>query len=282
MTHKLTVLAILLLGINAATMQAAEKVRIRGKVVYAEHEGEKLKLDLYLPQSKGPHPGVVLIHGGGWAAGTRLSMATVGLKLARRGYVAASISYRLAPAHKFPAQVHDCKAAVGWLRKNADELHLDRKRIAAWGYSAGGHLAAMLGTTSESDGLENPHDKEAPSSRVQAVIAGGAPCDFRTYPPSPEGLKFWLGASRTEKPEVYRAASPLLYVTKDDPPTFFYHGAKDRVVPPTTAQAMHRRLKKLGVRTAFLSLPRYGHFRALLFGRATPPAMEFLDSVLKP
>ena len=134
------------------------------------------------------------------------------LRLVEHGYVACSIDYRLAPKHPFPAQIDDCKAAVRWLRCHAKEFKMDAARIGGYGYSAGGQLVALLGVTDRNDGLEGPDaTADSPSTRLQCVVAGGAPCDFRSMPADSIGLAYWLGGSRAEKPLAYQQASPLQF-----------------------------------------------------------------------
>jgi triacylglycerol lipase len=252
----------------------------------------QLKGDLYVPHGEGPFPAVLLLHGGGWKAGSRRQMIYHAKRLAPNGYVAFAIDYRLAPEHKFPAQIEDCRAAVQFMRNRAAELEIDPNRIAAYGYSAGGQLACLLGTT---DGELNSAAGirafgQAPetrplvpnSSRVQAVVAGGAPCDFEIVPADALLLAYWLGGSRAELPALYRAASPLAAVTPDDAPMLFYHGQKDTVVPMFTAMRMKERLDANGVKAAFHLCENKGHYRAFLDASAFQRALAFLNEELKP
>ncbi|MEM7313323.1 MAG: alpha/beta hydrolase [Planctomycetota bacterium] len=256
-------------------------VRERG-VVYSEPDEEKLRADLYLPQGDGPFPGIVMIHGGGWRTGNRYQMSGHADFVANRGYVVMSIDYRLAPDHKWPAQIHDCKAAVRWLRINATKYKVDPDRIGSYGYSAGGHLAAMLGTTDPADGLEGTEAGGGDiSTTISAVVAGGAPCDVRIVPPDSKFLYYWLGSTRRRGPEIYEAASPAAYVDSEDAPTFFYHGVDDWIVPVYSSTRMSRSLAEAGVTTRHFEIKGRGHVVSFMHGSAMRAAVEFLDQHLK-
>ena len=256
-------------------------VRERG-VVYSEPGEEKLRADLYLPQGDGPFPGIVMIHGGGWRTGNRFQMSGHADFVANRAYVVMSIDYRLAPDHKWPAQIHDCKAAVRWLRINAAKYKVDPDRIGSYGYSAGGHLAAMLGTTDPADGLEGLEAGGGNiSTTISAVVAGGAPCDVRIVPPDAKFLYYWLGSTRRRGPEIYEAASPAAYVDSDDAPTFFYHGVNDWIVPVYSSVRMSRSLAEAGVTTRHFEIKGRGHVVSFMHGSAMRAAVEFLDQHLK-
>jgi len=140
--------------VSPSQEEDAESYDVYRNLVYSEPQGHRLRADLYVPRGKGKFPGVVLIHGGGWRTGSKGHMVVHARRLAERGYVAMSINYRLAPRHKFPDQIHDCKAAVRWMRAHAEEYQVASERLAAYGYSAGGHLACLLGTTDHDDGFE--------------------------------------------------------------------------------------------------------------------------------
>src|SRR5205823_333626 len=155
------------------------QVRDEPDVEFARPGGVALKADLALPnEGKGPFPAVVCLHGGGWVSGDRKQMSKTIEVLARRGYVALAPDYRLAPAHRFPACVEDCKAAVRWLRANAGKYRIDPGRIGAVGLSAGGHLACLLGVTTPGDGLEGTGGNSDRSSAVQAVVSFAGPTDL--------------------------------------------------------------------------------------------------------
>ena len=248
----------------------------------ADDDDRRNLADVYIPAGEGPFPGVVMIHGGAWMAGSKTHMGRHALVLADAGYVVTSINYRLAPKYTFPAQIDDCKTAVRWFRENAERFKLDPNKVGAYGYSAGAHLATLLGTTDAEDGLEGVDVKaDAPTTRLQAVVGGGTPCDFRGLPRRSRSLAFFLGGSRAEKPEVYDLASPAAHLTKDDPPTLFFHGTGDKVVPIVGASTMNAEMEKLGIQTELFKLAGKGHIGAFLDPRAPKRAVEFLDKVLK-
>ena len=164
------------------------------KVVFARRGDVELLAEVYRPLGIGPHPGVLLLHGGGWLAGSRFELTRIARQLAPLGYTVMAIDYRLAPKDKFPARIDDCREALKWMRENAAEYKIDPQRLGVWGYSAGGHLAALLGTT---------------SPFVSAVVAGGAPCDFSPLKPDNAFLAYWLGGTPREAPEAYKNNDPL-------------------------------------------------------------------------
>src|SRR5262249_17815267 len=147
------------------------EIRVERDIGYGKGDRVELKLNLAIPKGNGSVPAVVCIHGGGWYQGPRQDMDFMTEVLARRGYVAATVSYRLVPNARFPAQIEDCKAAVRWLRANAAKYHINPDRIGAIGPSAGGHLACLLGVTDKKDNLEGSGGNPDKSSRVQAVVS---------------------------------------------------------------------------------------------------------------
>src|SRR4051812_23954714 len=142
-----------LYGIAAAALagRAAAEVRVERDVVYAEPDGQKLRMDIYRPSEPGPHPAVVLVHGGGWLSGSKEGYQAMGPRLARHGYAACAIDYRLAPQYPYPAALDDCQRAVRWLRAHAPDFDLDARHVGALGDSAGGHLVALMGVRDTRD-----------------------------------------------------------------------------------------------------------------------------------
>jgi len=261
---------------------AGEEVRVHRNVPYTDTGEVKQEADIYVPPEEGPFPGVLMIHGGAWTTGSKSHMLAHARTVAEAGYTVVSINYRLAPRHKFPAQIADCKAAVRWMRTHAGKYKIDPQRIAAYGYSAGGHLACLLGTTGPNDRLEGGEvPDDAPATRLQCVVAGGAPCEFRTIPEGVKALAYWLGGSRAEKPEAYRRASPTNFATRDDPPVFFFHGEEDRLVPRDSPKTLQAALTARGVACEFYVVPGKGHIGAFLDRRPQERAVAFLDRVLK-
>ncbi len=258
-------------------------------IVYGQGGGEDLHLDMYAPKDlPGPLPAMVLLHGGGWCMGSKNEMRPVARSFAERGYVAVPVQYRLAPRHRFPAQLHDAKAAVRWLRANADRYRVDPERIGALGGSAGGHLALLLGLTEPKDGLEGEGGHPEQSSKVQVVINMMGPTDL-SRPGWPEMtdkmIADLLGGSREQEPAVYRSASPASYVHRGAPPVLTLHGTKDPIVPYEQAQLLHASLRRAGAITWLEPMKDKGHG-----GDLTPDDMrrcvgvidEFLARYLKP
>ncbi len=272
----------LLLALALQAEAADDGFQVQADVPYAERGGETLRMNLYIPKGKGPFPAVLLVHGGAWKMGNRWHMHSVGRQLASRGYTAASITYRLAPEHRFPAQLEDCADAVRFLRSHAAEYKIDPQRVGGFGYSAGGHLVSLLGVCGENAPFPflapNP---QQPSSRLQAVVGGGAPCDFDWIDEDQPTLAYWLGDTRKNIPKIYEKASPETFVSPDDPPMFFYHGAQDRLVPLESPQKMSAALKEAGVKTSVYAIPRAGHLGARRDPVSIEKAIRFLDEVLK-
>jgi acetyl esterase/lipase len=258
------VLAGLVLAAPAVAQPPRQNVLLERNVTFAKAGDTELKLDLAMPNDKeGPFPAIVCIHGGGWVGGDRRQMAlTIGV-LAARGYVAITPDYRLAPGSRFPASVEDCKAAVRWLRAHAREYKVDPDRIGAMGFSAGGHLACMLGVTSRTDGLEGDGGNPEVSSRVQAVVSFFGPTDL-TRPvfrkdAQANNLVPLLGGTLAEQPDAYRRASPIRYVHKNAPPFLFLHGSDDAIVPAEQSQEMAARLREAGGSARVEIVPGEGH-----------------------
>lgn len=267
-------------------------VKVERNIVYSNAGGEKLMLDLAAPEEGGPYPAVVLLHGGAWMAGNRTDLSKAPKKgvpsiieeVAARGYVVASPTYRLAPKHKFPAQIEDARTAVRFLRSNAKKYNLDPDKIAAGGFSAGGHLALLIGTADKKS-FENPEYPEQ-SSRVQAVISFFGPTDLRLYAAS-EGLVDaymvpWLGKECKTNDAIFKKASPIEYVTKDDPPVLMIHGTADIVVPIVHSERMLKKLEETGVKAELITVKGEGHgWNGAAAAKSTLDAVRFLDEHLK-
>ena len=197
---------IAMLAIAGGTARGADepKVKLERDIVYTTAGTTELKLDLAAPgQGEGPFPAVLVIHGGAWRAGNKSDMDRALEEFAARGYVAVSPQYRFCPQTVFPAQVHDVKAAVRWMKAHAKERRIDPGRIGAVGFSAGGHLAMMLGVTGPSDGLEGDAPPGSPDSRIQAVVNYFGPTDLgaRDVPEVTRPLfRDFLGATRPSAP----------------------------------------------------------------------------------
>lgn len=261
----------------AASGATAAEYAVERDLVYSEPEGNTLRLDAYLPQVEGPRAAVLVVHGGAWRLGNRRQLSGYAVALARNGMAAFAIDYRLAPTHKFPAQLEDCRSAVRWIRQNAGKYGVDPWRVGAVGYSAGGHLVALLGASegkiTPSAGQAAPADGDA---RMAAIVAGGAPCDFRELPADLKLLDFWLGGTRAQVPQQYEAASPLAFVSPDDPPMFFYHGAKDALVRPLTPQRMVEALTAHRIEARMHIVEDASHIGAVFDRTALEEGLAFL------
>ncbi|MEK6806544.1 MAG: alpha/beta hydrolase [Pseudomonadota bacterium] len=240
---------------------------------------QELKADIYAPRGLGPHAVVMVLYGGGWADGARGDMSDVCRYLAERGFAAVAVDYRHAPQYKFPAPLQDLQQALRWVHARAESLNLDADRIGIYGYSSGGHLAALIGTIGDSDPLDAPYG--GPLTRVKAVVAGGAPTDLRKYEGG-ELVPQFLGGSREQIPEVFALASPITHVSPSDPPFFFYHGTLDTLVPIDHAEDMKVALDAVGVPAQLLRLTAMTHVMTYFFdSTALESATHFLDRYLR-
>jgi acetyl esterase/lipase len=243
-----------------------DRVRIQRDLVYGTEQPERQNLDLYVPKNATqPLPLVVWIHGGAWMMGDK--RPTPAVRLLENGFAVASIHYRFSTTAPFPAQIYDCKAAVRWLRANADQYGIDPNHIGVWGASAGGHLAALLGTTNGSAYLEGSVGNHTDvSSDVQAVVDWFGPSDFFTMPigkrqfregEDPELLLF--GGRGSEKRELAELAGPFYHADEADVPFLIMHGDKDNLVPPAQSQMLHEKLKAAGVDSTLIVMEGMGH-----------------------
>lgn len=228
---------------------------------YVENGVERQKLDLYVPSdASGPMPLVVWIHGGAWMGGDKAGCPA--RRLNSKGFVVASINYRLTQTDPFPAQIEDCKAAIRFLRAHASQYHINPDRIGVWGSSAGGHLAALLGTSGDVADLEGELGSKDKSSRVQAVVDWCGPTNFHEADLSPKAhfiLAMLFGGPLNQKLELARKASPVHYVTADDPPFLIAHGKQDDVVPHSQSELLHAKLTDAGVPVTLMSFPNSKH-----------------------
>jgi pectinesterase len=222
-------------------------------LVYATYGDRQLALNLYRPkEAVNPLPAIVCIHGGAWWKGERKNFAHVARALAARGFVAVTISYRLSGEAPFPAQIHDCKAAVRWLRANAEIHGIDPTRIAATGSSAGGHLAALLATSGGVEALEGEGGNPAQSSTIQAAAPMGAQSDLlseriarRSKDPAAKFYPQFLGGTQQEVPDTYRLASPIHHLDASDPPMIFLTGELDD--PSTRADKIRKKMSDFDI-----------------------------------
>jgi acetyl esterase/lipase len=243
------------------------KVKREKNIVYGKGGDVELTLDLARPaDGSGPFPAVVFIHGGSWIQGSKADYDFPLESAAARGYAAVTVDYRLTdeslPSGKarypFPAQINDVKCAVRWLRANAAKYRIDQDHIGVLGFSAGGHLALLLGLTRPSDGLEGGGGFPDVSSSVQAVVNSSGPTEFGSFTQN-DALARLLGGTWEEVPEAYAKASPVTYVRKDGPPVLTIHGDQDVVVPLVQARGLDARMKEAGASHALIVKEGAGH-----------------------
>jgi acetyl esterase/lipase len=231
---------------NIATPDNVEEIL---NIDYGTGGQRKLQLDLYLPKGRTKAtPAIIFIHGGAWKSGKRSDMKFYCVKFAEKGYVTATVTYRLMDEAPFPAAVQDVKCAVRWLRANAVKYNIDPERIVASGNSAGGHLSMMIGY-SDDPSLEGTGGNNNFSSRVCAVVNFYGPTDLTTDFAKKQPLveNFLGGKTFDEAPDIYKLASPIFHLTKDDPPTLIFHGTIDSTVPIAQADKLVVKLKGLGI-----------------------------------
>ncbi|RLS33487.1 MAG: alpha/beta hydrolase [Planctomycetota bacterium] len=256
-------------------------------IEYTRPDGEPLLLNLARPKAgDGPFPAVICIHGGGFRAGSRDGYDALCVRLAARGYVAATISYRLAPQHRFPAAVHDTKAAVRWLRANAAKYAVDPARIGVTGGSAGGHLAQFLGVTAHVPQFEGEGGHAEQSSAVECVVNVYGPSDFtKSYGKSVDAhevLPLWFGGNLDTHRDLHIQGSPLYWVTPDAAPTLCIHGTDDKYVAYEQAVWLVDRLKASAVHAELVTLEGAGHgFKGADAEQADVALFEFFNRRLK-
>lgn len=268
--------------------RAQESVVVEKGIEYANPDNQHLQLDLARPsKGDGPFPAVVCIHGGGFRAGTRDGYDGLIRQLAERGYVAVTITYRLAPKYPFPAAVYDCKAAVRWLRANAAKYRIDPEQIGATGGSAGGHLALYLGVTGGVAEVEGDAGNPGFSSRVACVVNDYGPSDLtRSYGKSvdaAEVLPLFLGGNVEKERKKHLMASPLYWVTPTAAPTLCVHGTKDPYVAYEQSVWIVDRLLAAGVDAELVTITGAGHgFGGAQARQADDAKFAFFDKYLKP
>lgn len=250
--------------------------------------GQKVAMDIVRPRNASAAvPAVLLVHGGGFRRGHRNSYLPLAIKLAERGYVAATASYRLAPRHQFPAAVEDVKAAVRFLRANAQKYGIDPTRMGASGGSAGGHLVLMLGLTGDVKEFEGSGPNREFSSKLNCVVNYFGPTDFtHSYSKSvdaAEVLPLWLGGDLSHNRTYHQKASPLNWVTPNAAPTLSIHGTADTYVAYEHSLWLTTRLLDAGVAAELETIPGAGHgFRGADAERAEQRLFAYFDKHLKP
>jgi len=238
----------------------AQRVDVAKDVEYGCAGERSLKLDIYQPKQRNADvlPVIVWIHGGGWRGGNKSSGVRLNSFVATGNYVGVSVGYRLSGEAIWPAQIHDCKAAIRWVRANATKYGIDPDRIGVWGSSAGGHLVSLLGTSGDIEELEGTCGTPDVSSRVACVVDFCGPTDMVIFKHSAADLLFGSKPAEERQAEA-KAASPAAHVTKDDPPVLIVHGTNDRTVPIEQAELFQKKLKENGVDVTFVRIEGGGH-----------------------
>lgn len=266
-------------------------IEIQTNVTYVAIGSRKLHLDLFLPRvGTGPFPAVVYIHGGGWIKGDKSQFWRQAADMASKGFVGATIEYRLSTEAKYPAALYDSKAAVRWLRAHAAKYHVDPNRIAAAGGSAGGYLVAMLGTTAGMPRFDGKEGNSRISTRVAAVAAFNPVLNLVYYgkrdPKAASSFVVrFLGVSYAKDPELWKEASPINHASASSAPTLFLHGTADTTVPFQQSVDMMDKLKAAGVRAELFPAPgaNHGFFNQPPWFEPTLMRMEeFFTALLKP
>ena len=284
------------LGIAALTLVAwavpissadDPKIATVNDLVYSRPGSAEMRLDIAYPiEGEGPFPGIVVLYGGAWRVGNKWGNRGTLAQFARRGYVAISPQYRHCPKDIFPAQVHDVKAAVRWLRAHADEYRVDVDHVGAMGFSAGGHLSLMLGVTGPEDGLEGDIPPDSPSSKVQAVVNYFGPSDLTAtdVPEISVGLvRDFLGARTNDRPDLAAKASPVTYLSKDDAAILTFHGTRDPLVPHNQSTKLADAMSRIGLPGRIELLVGAGHgWTGPEMRRTMDDTYEFFEEHLRP
>lgn len=274
--------------IHIASRAVPESVQEIKNITYVRYGQRALQLDLYLPKSALPQkkPGIVFVHGGGWRAGFRTNFTPMAIGLAERGYVVATVSYRLSSEAQYPAAIHDVKAALRWLRNNAKKYGVNPEQIAVGGGSAGGQIASLTGVT---NGIErfDPQAKHADvSSAVQAIINIDGLSDFTSEAArlheddprkNPSAAGAWFGGRYAEKTVLWHEASPLFYVNKNTPPILFLISAQERF--SVGHKEMIEKMKPFGIPYQVAQIPDSPH-SFWLFDPWLQPSVDIVASFL--
>ena len=271
---------------EASAFDSSKLGTVEKDVTYCTVNGVELKMDIYYPSSNnGLFPVTMYVHGGGWSSGDKAQGAGMFEipALQRAGFLVVSVNYRLAPEYVFPAMIEDVKCAVRSLRAHANEYNLDPNRIGVWGGSAGGHLVSLLGTTDAGAGFDVGEYLDQ-SSRVQAVVDMFGPADLT--------VQFEGGYENTSR--VFGGfdaalASPMTYVSNDDPPFLIFHGEVDQLVPIEQSEILLAKLQAAGVPAELVRVANAGHGFKPDAGKNINPSrlmivqmtVEFFEKTLK-
>jgi acetyl esterase/lipase len=284
----------LLLGCstNRALAQTTTTPITETDIVYSRIGDIELRLDIASPsEGNGPFPAVLFFCGNGWGYYSSINRTQYDCAIreaAQRGYVAVTADYRSTnlkkdgkAVYRFPDQVIDVKCAIRWLRANADKYRIDRDRVGVIGWSSGGYLALMLGLTDPSDGLEGDCGDLSISTRVQAVVSLAGPTELVSEVREskiPAYTIDFMGGTPEELTEQYHKASPLTYVSRDDPPVLTLQGSKDISVPPNQAALLNAKMREVGASHTLIIKDGFGHSNFYY----DPSVWEFMDKYLVP
>ncbi len=257
-------------------------------ITYVQYGRRALQLDLYLPKDTPPQnrPAIIFIHGGGWRAGYRTNFTPFAIAMAEHGYVAATISYRLSGEAQYPAAIYDVKAAIRWLRKNAERYGVNPNQIAISGGSAGGQIASLTGVTSGHDKFDPQANQSPISSEVQAIVNIDGLSDFTSEAArfheddprkNPSAAGAWFGGRYSEKADLWHEASPIFYVTKKTPPILFLISAQERF--SVGHKEMIEKMKPFGIPYRVAQIPESPH-SFWLFDPWLQPSVDIVVSFL--
>lgn len=280
--------------IRIARREPTPDVALLSGLVYAQPGGRALALDLVLPRAPAqrPVPAIVLVHGGGWRSGERQNLQALAIGLAQRGFAAATVSYRLSGEARYPAAVHDVKAAVRWLRTQAAVHGLDPRRIAVGGGSAGGQIAALVGVTNGQPAFDPGAGADPAGSAVQAIVNIDGLSDFTSEAArqheddprkNPSAAGAWFGGRYAERPAQWHEASPLTHAGPATPPVLFVISGEARF--SLGHREMIARVTPLGVPTRVVALADAPHSFWLFEPWLAPTVSavaDFLDQHLRP
>lgn len=254
-----------------------------GNVAYVKDAHEHQKLDIAFFKKGKPRALLVWIHGGAFMGGDKAENYAIWGDLMKAGYAVATINYRLSGDARWPAQITDCKAAIRYLKAHAKEYNLAPGRIAVWGSSAGGHLAALVGTSGEARKLDVGEHLDQ-SSAVSCTVDMFGPIDFEKMPqfnsPNSPEAKMW-GRSTADALDLAREACPITYLSKDTPPLLIFHGDADGVVNISQSQLFDAAIKKAGAPGEFVTLPGVGHSHVGVWMKERERIMNFFKRNLE-
>jgi acetyl esterase/lipase len=227
-------------------------------VAYDPRHGGAGLMDVYVPDGAHDRPAVMIVHGGSWNSRGRGDHGETAQRLARSGYVTATIEYRLVPDGVFPAAAQDCFCALAYLRAHADEYGLDPARVVLMGYSAGGQLVSLLGVHPGDAQLQDRDCPAGVTGGPAGVIDGAGPANLRAMA-SAAPVRAFVGVDPDEHPEIWSEASPIDWVTASAPPFLIVHAERDLVVEVSQSRAFRDKLREAGVDARLLELPGGGH-----------------------